>query len=204
MGRRTARTQDQRRDWAAFDRADRLGTTALLWLVVGASAGYGLFISLDWAVRRRVTLTSVPVDVSEDAAGVGRVIDASGDVLIDSVSLTHVLLLLLPQALGVGAAIWGAILLGRFLRDLGSAEPFTAANVRRLRVVALLLMIVPLLASLLYGIAQSTILSARGVEGFGFTFTFVPGWLVAGLLVAAVAQAFAVGTRLRADVDGLV
>ena len=37
-----------------------------------------------------------------------------------------------------------------------------------------------------------------------FIVSFTPAWLVAGLLVAAVAQAFAAGSRLQHDVEGLV
>jgi hypothetical protein len=105
--------------------------------------------------------------------------------------------------LTVAAAVWGAVLLSRFLRDLAGGRPFTPANVTRLRVIALLLMLVPLLlGGGLYGVARAIVMDQAGAASFVFSFT--PAWLVAGLLVAAVAQAFAAGSRLQDDVDGLV
>ena len=109
---------------------------------------------------------------------------------------------MVPVLLGLAATVWGAVLLQRLLKDLGRGEPFSRANVSRLRIVALLLMVVPLFADMAYAMARSTLMSAQGVDGFVFSFS--PGWLLAGILVAAVAQAFASGTTLRADVDGLV
>lgn len=190
-------------DWARFDRGDQIATGILLWLIVGVSAGYAVFVSLDWMLRRQVTLTEVPLEVGEDAAGTGRVVGMpSGNVLVEGVSAGHFALLMVPVLLGLAATVWGAVLLQRLLKDLGRGEPFSRANVSRLRIVALLLMVVPLFADMAYAMARSTLMSAQGVDGFVFSFS--PGWLLAGILVAAVAQAFASGTTLRADVDGLV
>ncbi|WP_010147372.1 DUF2975 domain-containing protein [Serinicoccus profundi] len=191
------------RDWARFDRADHIATTVLLWLVIGLSAGYAVFISLDWILRRRVTLLGVPVDVEDGAAGVGRVIGvAEAQVLVDSVSAGDFALLMAGVLAGVAATIWGGVLLTKLLRDLGQGEPFTRANVTRLRTIAVLLLVTPLLVSVLEAVARSAILAGAGDGGLGFTIE--PGWVVAGLLVAATAQAFASGARLRADVDGLI
>lgn len=191
------------RDWARFDRGDQIATAILLWLIVGFSAGYAVFISLDWMLRRQVTLTEVPLEVGEDTAGTGRVVGMpSGNVLVEGVSTGHFALLMVPVLLGLAATVWGAVLLQRLLKDLGRGEPFSRANVSRLRIVALLLMVVPLFADMAYAMARSTLMSAQGVDGFVFSFS--PGWLLAGILVAAVAQAFASGAKLRADVDGLV
>ncbi len=192
------------RDRLRFDRLDRLATVALLWLVVGAAAAYPLFITLDWALRRQVTMTGVPVEVAKGAAGAGEVVGGmtQAHVLVGDVSAGHLALLLAGPVLAVTAAAWGALLLGRFLRDLAAGTPFDRANVTRLRVVALLLVVVPVGTGLVYSIARAEIMDAAG--GFGFLFSFTPAWLVAGLLVAAVAQAFAAGTRLQHDVDGLI
>ncbi|WP_299521164.1 DUF2975 domain-containing protein [uncultured Serinicoccus sp.] len=192
------------RDRLRFDRLDRLATVALLWLVVGVTAAYPLFITLDWALRRQVTLTGVPVEVDKGAAGAGEVVGGMTEahVLVGEVSAGHLALLLVGPVLVVAAAVWGAVLVGRFLRDLAAGTPFDVANVTRLRVVALLLMLVPVGAGLVYSIARAEIMDAAGA--FGFIVSFTPTWLVAGLLVAAVAQAFAAGSRLQHDVDGLV
>lgn len=192
------------RDRLRFDRFDRLATVALLWLAVGAAGAYPLFVTLDWALRRQVTLTGVPVEVDKGAAGAGEVVGAMTEahVLVGDVSAGHLALLLVGPVLAVTGAVWGALLLGRFLRDLAAGTQFDRVNVTRLRVVALLLMLVPVGAGLVYSIARANIMDAAGADGFIVSFT--PAWLVAGLLVAAVAQAFAAGSRLQHDVDGLI
>ena len=192
------------RDRLRFDRLDQLATVALLWLVVGAAAAYPLFITLDWALRRQVTLTGVPIKVDKGAAGAGEVVGGMTEahVLVGEVSAGHLALLLVGPVLAVAAAVWGALLVGRFLRDLAAGTPFERTNVTRLRVIALLLILVPAGAGLVYSIARAQILDAAGA--FSFIVSFTPAWLVAGLLVAAVAQAFAAGSRLQHDVDCLV
>ncbi|WP_134771957.1 DUF2975 domain-containing protein [Ornithinimicrobium flavum] len=197
-------TTTPHRDRLRFDRADRWVTIVLLWLVVGAAAAYPLFVALDWALRRQVTLTGVPVEVDPGAAGAGQVVSGVADahVLVGGVSAAHLALLLLAPVLTVAAAVWGAVLLSRFLQDLAAGTPFARANVRRLRVIALLLLLVPPVAGAVYGAARALIMDQAGAPGFLVTVT--PAWLVAGLLVAAVAQAFAAGARLQDDVDGLV
>ena len=197
-------TSTPHRDRLRFDRADRITTVVLLWFAVGTTAAYPLFVALDWALRRRVTVTGVPVEVDPGAAGAGEVVSGlvEADVLVGGVSGGHLALILLAPVLTAAAAVWGAVLLSRFLRDLAGGRPFARANVTRLRVIALLLMLVPLLGGGLYGVARAIVLDQAGAASFVFSFT--PAWLVAGLLVAAVAQAFAAGSRLQDDVDGLV
>lgn len=192
------------RDRLRFDRLDQLATVVLLWLVVGAAAAYPLFTTFDWVLRRQVTLTGVPVELDKGAAGAGEVVGGitEAHVLVSEVSAGHLALLLVGPLLAAAAAVWGAVLVGRFLRDLAAGTPFDRANVTRLRLIALLLMLVPVGAGLVYSIARAEIMNTAGV--FSFTISFTPAWLVAGLLVAAVAQAFAAGSRLQHDIDGLV
>lgn len=192
------------RDRMRFDRADSIATQLILWLLVGASAAYSAFITVDWALRRQVTLTEVPVEVADGAAGVGRVLSPAGaEVVVDDVGAGHFALLLVGGLLMVGGAVWAAILLTRFLGDLADGEPFVAANVTRLRIVAGLLLVVPAVSAIVTAIARAEIMEAAGADN-GFALHFSLGWIAAGLLVAAIAQAFATGTRLRADADGLV
>lgn len=199
-------TEQGSTDRLRFDRADRIATQVLLWLAVAIVASYPLLVAVDWFRRQQVTLTDVPLDVAVDAAGVGEVVGVpTGDVLVGDVSGGRFALLLASGLLLVAGAAWGALLLGRFLRDLGRGEPFLRANVTRLRIVALLFIVVPLAADLLYGFARSGILVGAGMEPIdAFLLTFQPGWVVVALLVAAVAQAFVAGSRLREDVEGLV
>ncbi|WP_281965001.1 DUF2975 domain-containing protein [Serinicoccus marinus] len=190
-------------DWARFDRADEIATGFLLWLVVGISAAYAVFVGLDWILRRQVTLVDVPLEVADGAAGTGRVVGMpQGDVLVEDVAVGEFALLMTPMLIGIAATVWGAVLLTRLLHDLGRGEPFSRTSVRRLRLLALLLVVVPIGTDLFLSIATSQILGARDASAFAFEVSFGP--VVTGLLVAAVAQAFASGAKLRADVDGLV
>lgn len=194
------------RDRMRFDRADRLATTILLWLAVLATAVAPIAVVVDWLARRRVVLAGVPVDVDPAAAGVGQVVGpVQAAVQVDGVGGGHLALYLLPALLVLGATVWGAVLLSRFLRDLGRGEPFAPANVTRLRVVALLIIVVPILVSMVESIARTEILLAQGLAGgdaWSMDITLV--WVLVGFLVAAVAQAFAAGARLQDDVEGLV
>lgn len=197
-------TTRQDRDRFRFDRLDRLATVVLLWLAVAAAAAYPLLIALDWVRGRHVTLAGVPVEVAPDAAGAGQVVDGltEAHVLVGDISAGQLALLLVGPVLAVAAVASGAVLLVRFLRDLAAGTPFAPANVTRLRVVAVLLMLTPVGAGLLYSVARAQIMDPAGTTSVVFSFT--PAWFVAGLLVAAVAQAFVAGARLQDDVDGLV
>ena len=194
------------RDWLRFDRADRIVTAMWLWLTVGVTAALPLFLAVGWFLRGEVTLTGVPVDLAEEAVGAGRVVGrAEADVLLGDVGAPNFLLILLPMVLVVAATIWGAVLLSHFLDDLGRGEPFVRANVTRMRIIGLLLIVVPLVGDVLYGIARTVALEAAGADAATvFSVNITPAWVVAGLLVAAVAEAFASGIRLREDLDGLV
>lgn len=197
----TTRTDSQ--DRFRFDRSDRIATQTLLWIGVAVTAIAPVLTAVDWFRRRQVVVNEVPVEVGEGAARAGRVVGpAFGDVLVQGVGAGQLMLLLSSGVLVVAAAVWGAILLGRVLGDLGRGEPFAQANVTRLRIVALLLLVVPLAADVLYGVARTQILASQGADSLWVNFQ--PGWILVGLLVAAVAQAFASGSRLRADVEGLV
>lgn len=193
-----------RRDRLRYDRTDRLATVVVLWFVVGANAAYALFIAVDWALRRQVTLTDVPVDVAPHAVGAGEVVGgpAKVQVLVQDVGAWHFTLLLAASLVSVVAIAWGAVLLSRFIRDLSAGAPFAHANITRLRVVAMLLLLVPPIAEVIQAAAGAVVLDADG--GAGVVVDLNPAWIVAGLLVAAVAQAFAAGARLQDDVDGLV
>ncbi|OLT42442.1 hypothetical protein BJF86_15120 [Serinicoccus sp. CNJ-927] len=154
-------------------------------------------------LRRQVTLVGVPLEVDAGAAGTGRVVGMpDAQVLVDGVLAGHFALLMAPQVLSLAAMVWGAVLVTGLLRDMGRGEPFTRVNVGRLRVMALLLVVVPIVADFVTAVATAEILVARDVRVLAVEFSF--GWMVAGLLLAAIAQAFANGTKLRADVDGLV
>src|SRR5699024_10893751 len=85
-------------------------TVVLLWFAVGTTAAYPLFVALDWALRRRVTVTGVPVEVDPGAAGAGEVVSGlvEADVLVGGVSGGHLALILLAPVLTAVAAPYAA------------------------------------------------------------------------------------------------
>ena len=128
-------------------------------------------------------------------------------VTLTQASASTWLATLLPGLITTAAiALVAGQLLG-LLRDIQSREPFAAASVRRLRIIALILLIAPMVALAADAVAGAAVRSAAFVDApFAFLFT-ANGILIAagaGLMVAAIAEAFARGAELRADVDGLV
>jgi len=114
---------------------------------------------------------------------------------------------LLPGVITTIAVALVAVQLLGLLRDIQSREPFAAASVRRLRVIALILLIAPMVTVTADALAGAAVRSAAFVDAPFAFFISANGILVAigaGLMVAAVAEAFARGAELRTDVDGLV
>jgi Protein of unknown function (DUF2975) len=116
--------------------------------------------------------------------------------------------LLLSTGRDLIVIVWMAVLLWlvrRLLLSVGKGDPFTAANVRRLRSMGFLLLVGLPLAN---GLSQ--VLDARLAEtspagrlGTIFNLELGPGPLVA-LGVFVLAEVFAHGARLREDVEGTV
>jgi Protein of unknown function (DUF2975) len=99
------------------------------------------------------------------------------------------------------AILW---LLRGILFSVRQGDPFTQANVRRLRAIGLALLIGTPVAELLMSAFDQALTSSVRAPGSGLSFS-VPGTgVVAGLGVFVLAQVFAHGVRLREDVEGTV
>ena len=106
------------------------------------------------------------------------------------------------------ACLAGAgLLLYRTLRTIRLGAPFDPDNPRRLRVIGLLVIVGGLGGQALDAFARFALLDAAGpvtpspvVTSASLDLT----WAVAGLVVLALAEAFAVGRRLSDDVTGLI
>lgn len=102
----------------------------------------------------------------------------------------------------VVAILWQLRLLLRSVRD---GDPFTGANVRRLRAIGLLLVLGAPVAALVMQACDQWLESTATTGGLGFVkLSFPSGGPVAGLGVFVLAEVFAHGARLRADVEGTV
>ena len=101
----------------------------------------------------------------------------------------------------VVAVLW---LLRRILVSVREGDPFTTANVRRLRVIGLLLLIGSPIAALLNSAFEQAILSSISAPGSGIEIGVPGGGLIAGLGVFVLAQVFEHGVRMREDIAGTV
>lgn len=174
-----------------FDRADRLGTE-LLVVVVWVSATAALLAD---PVRSWWRDSALTINVGGDAASVVTVVDPT---LADRVST------LLPSVIAVLALTLGAWLTVRLLRSISAGDPFERVAVRRLRIIAALLLLVPPAVAVGASLAASSVNARHDLGVSEFSITLPLAWMLAGLLVAAVAQAFVTGGALRDEVEGLV
>ena len=121
------------------------------------------------------------------------------------------LLLAVPDLLWVAVTALVAFLLLRMAGTLSAGDPFVPANVRRLYMISLTVIIGALLVP--FGEALTGMfLQAGAVESeapavFAFEAAFggaTGGLLLAGFLTAGLAEVFRRGTRMRDDMRGLV
>ena len=203
-----AGSEAPRRDLLAFDRFDRWGLVFLLGAVALGSILYGVVEPVaDWVTGAPLTpLADTAVTVPPlDAAGIGY---GPASYAVDAVdpSAGQRLLALVPgllMAVLVVLSCWCVVLL---LRTVASGDPFDPVNVTRLRIIAGALVLGVPVASVLQVVSDATVLGSLDVAGLDTTFTLEIPWvpMLAGLVVAMLAEAFKAGSRLRADVDGLV
>lgn len=202
----------ERRDWFRFDRADQWGLALLLALGVAVGVVAWLLAPIiGWAQGDPLAVPFFSeVEVPGlAAAGIGHS-EADYSLLLSDPSTGQRMFDLVPGVvylLLVSAVAW---LLLRVMLTIGRGEPFDPANVRRLRVLALVLMAGWTVAYFVeatctFAILADVDLESAGVEGgprAALTLPVVP--FVTGLITAMVAEAFKAGTRLQDDVDGLV
>lgn len=100
------------------------------------------------------------------------------------------------------AFLW---LLRNLLRSVVDGDPFTAANVRRLRTMGMLLAVgVPLGSVASNMFEQGLASTAPAAADLGSVFSLSFGGPLAGLGLFVLAEVFARGVRLRDDVEGTV
>lgn len=197
-----------RRDWFAFDRTDRVGLTVLLW-IVGAVTVLAMTVApvVEWLRGDALTVpfltkVSVPeLDTVGTAYGEGEVPLSLADP-----SVGQRLADLLPGVLVAAVTVASIWLLLRVLRAIGSGDPFGPGQVRRLRVLAGLLILGPAIAWGVGLVAHGILLGGVDLGGLPITVETELPWMpmIAGLVVALVAEAFKVGSGLRDDVEGLI
>ena len=101
----------------------------------------------------------------------------------------------------VVAVVW---LLRGLLRSVRDGDPFTEANVRRLRTLALVVLIGVPLAGFLGSIFAGELATSAGLASRG-TQLILPGTaFLGGLATFVLAEVFTAGVRLRDDLEGTV
>lgn len=197
-----------------FDRTDLSASYVLIGLIaLGTTLATVVWPLVDWLRGTPLSwLVSTTADVDAGpglGVTVGTAARWSGDVVVTlaDASATARVVTLVPGLILCLAVVLVAVQLVPLLRSIESGEPFVAASVRRLRVIALIVMITPallLVAHALAGVVVSTEALTGAPFALDLTFSGVFVGLAAGLMIAAIAQAFTRGAQLRADTDGLV
>ena len=202
-----SRSSRPRRDLLRFDRSDRIGLVLVLTAAGLLSLGTWVVVpALAWATGGALPVpTSGEVDVPLlDAAGV-RHGEADYLVHLDDASTGQWLLHLAP-GVGFVVVLLCALFFAPVLRGVGSGDPFEPGNVRRLRAIGLLLLVAWPVLTVAQGVADGFVLDAADIPGLPLSaeFTLPVGVMAAGMVLGLLAEAFASGSRLREDVEGLV
>ena len=140
-----------------------------------------------------------------DAAGVGYGPATYGVDLVDP-SAGQRLLDLVPGVLGAVLVVLACGCIVLLLRTVAAGDPFAPVNVVRLRVVAAVLVLGVPVVDVLESVVGTVLLDGLDFGSLALPFRLDIPWvpMLAGLVVAMLAEAFKTGSRLRDDVDGLV
>ncbi|MDX6226438.1 MAG: hypothetical protein QOE64_2814, partial [Frankiales bacterium] len=104
----------------------------------------------------------------------------------------------------VALLLVGLWLLRRLLRSVRDRDPFTEDNVKRLRALALLILIGFPLARLVASLFEGELASSAGFLHHGLRLSLTGSALIGGLAAFALAEVFAAGVRMRVDLEGTV
>jgi hypothetical protein len=120
-------------------------------------------------------------------------------------SLGQRVLLVLPTLVVSLLILAGIYLVFLIARTLCAGEPFTPRNPRRLYGVAVLIVVGTVVDGLLTAICTDQLVAGTSLaERVPFRVDIPLTPFAVAFLVAAVAEAFRIGVRLRADTEGLV
>jgi hypothetical protein len=189
-----------------WTRLDQSFVEMLLLCAGGALVVFGLVLPLLGSTTRTVEL-GARASVPRLATG--------GDVTLKGthaaeLSFSHPdvgqrLLLALPELIAAALALVVVWQLLKLVRTLRAGDPFVPGNARRLTVVALAVVLggaaVPLSTAITTDLLQRDT-AVDGVVVFSASMSFLP--FLVGFLVAALAEFFRRGTKLRDDTAGLV
>lgn len=183
-------------------RLDRWGTTATLVVVTVLAAAS----EVGGPLRRWILGDDLRLVVDGRTAGVvtGDDVESVEAVLRVPAGVTERLVDLLPGVATTLVLVVGASIVLRVASDVNSGRPFAERNATRLRVLAVVVLVAPVLLAYVEMACHQVVLHLLDLDAEVATLQ-IPGWgIVAGLLCLVLAQAFATGTRLQDDAEGLV
>ena len=195
-------------DRLAFDRSDRVGLAVTMWAIgVGGIAAYVIWPLWRWARDEalHIPFFSPVVVPALDAVGQPHGL-GSYDLVLAHPSTGQRLLALVPGILTAGVVAAACVLVLAIMRPIGAGDPFAPGHVRRLRTLAFVLIIGPLVAMFAQIAGDGAIVGQLDLGGLAPGVSLSIPWLplVVGLCIGLVAEGFKVGARLRDDVDGLI
>ncbi|MEU1898700.1 DUF2975 domain-containing protein [Nocardiopsis dassonvillei] len=209
-------------DWSG---ADSALLRFVLVVLLGFQVVHGLFL-LAWSTGLVPAATSAGLNVLTRDLPSGTVphspdVAVRGDVTVEGAggmeiafhdpSVAERVMLVAPALLTALAAGLVAYLLLRMVLTLDGGDPFVPANVRRMYAIALTVvtgaLAVPAAEALLGAVLEHRALGTDATVVFSLSLDLDGGVLplvAVGLVIAALAEVFRRGTRLREDVEGLV
>jgi hypothetical protein len=129
----------------------------------------------------------------------------TGELTFRHPDLGERLLLTLPALLGALLALVVIVQLLRLVGTLRAGDPFVPDNARRLLTIALAIVSGAVLLPLSTAVTTDLLASGTPADRFAsFTMSLSPLPFVIGLAVAALAEFFRRGAKLREDTEGLV
>jgi len=157
----------------------------------------------------RLSLWTVPFEIDPGVYQIragelgtdGRIVDATGELLLDDPARGLTLAVVLGALVGVGFGLVAIDQLRRIFRTLTAGEPFVGENVRRIRVIAGIIIGLEILEAVVR-FASSLFLRSH-LASTGITLrsdlNLQLGAIFAGLVLLVLAEVFRIGTELRED-----
>ena len=184
--------------------------TNLATLLLVAGIAFGAFLVGTAAFGRTPGGDEV---VAHQKAEIDRLESLPGDVVVPShvpvsirikdPSMRQVLLSAGRDAVPIAYFIAMLWFVRRLLRSVRDGDPFTGANVRRLRIIGLLLLCLPV-GSFIINAFEGALAATSEVGELGNSVGLSTAGPLAGVGVFVLAEVFARGVRLREDVEGTV
>ena len=190
----------------------RVLDVALVLLIVGALSYAAVLIEQTWGMGDGTIAVQVPAHFAPEAdlaienevLGTGHIGEASGRAtFLADPSSGSALLYLLGSVLSLAPAFVLVIVLRRIARSIVAGEPFTDANIDRIRAIGLLVMTLEFLRGAVQLGLETMVMATSEMPGYALVAwgEWNAGVVILGAVILALAEVFRYGMQLQADVD---